>query len=121
MHPAGELGLRVVAPNFLAADKKSPKPGKSAVGRILRCHEPCEVDRTGALFDRSEPICEQRRTRWRRGGDSNPRSHKGSRDFESRRLNLTPEPLRSSSIYVCSAAVKLTDRSSALAGFASLC
>src|SRR5271155_933644 len=33
-------------------------------------------------------------TRWRRGGDSNPRSHKGSRDFESRRLNLTPEPLR---------------------------
>ena len=32
--------------------------------------------------------------RWRRGGDSNPRSHKGSRDFESRRLNLTPEPLR---------------------------
>ena len=31
---------------------------------------------------------------WRRGGDSNPRCHEGTRDFESRRLNLTPEPLR---------------------------
>ena len=36
------------------------------------------------------------RTGWRSGGDSNPRSHKGSRDFESRRLNQTPEPLRTS-------------------------
>ena len=46
--------------------------------------------------------------RWRRGGDSNPRSRKGSRDFESRRLNQTPEPLRElSSIKVCSNLVKL--------------
>ena len=36
---------------------------------------------------------------WRRGGDSNPRSHKGSRDFESRRLNQTPEPLRNRSAF----------------------
>ena len=37
---------------------------------------------------------------WRRGGDSNPRSHEGSRDFESRRLNLTPEPLRKRSAFM---------------------
>ena len=36
---------------------------------------------------------------WRRGGDSNPRSHEGSRDFESRRLNQTPEPLRNRSAF----------------------
>jgi hypothetical protein len=36
---------------------------------------------------------------WRRGGDSNPRSHKGSRDFESRRFNQTPEPLRNRSAF----------------------
>ena len=40
-----------------------------------------------------------RRLAWRRGGDSNPRSHKGSRDFESRRLNQTPEPLRNRSAF----------------------
>src|SRR6266852_4860894 len=48
-----------------------------------------------------------RHVEWRRGGDSNPRSHKGSRDFESRRLNLTPEPLRASeSIPGCYRTVK---------------
>ena len=46
-------------------------------------------------------------TGWRRGGDLNPRCHEGTRDFESRRLNQTPEPLRAPSISVCLRTVKL--------------
>ena len=41
------------------------------------------------------------------GGIRTPGASKGTRDFESRRLNLTPEPLRPPSISVCLGTVKL--------------
>ena len=63
----------VVAPNLISADKTSRKWAESAVRSVLRCHQLCEIGRVGAYFDHLSLNCKQRRTRWRRGRDSNPR------------------------------------------------
>src|SRR5579885_1683276 len=65
--------------------------------QVFTSRRQAEIPGARRAKKKARSICDQSgRTRigWRRGGDSNPRSHKGSRDFESRRLNLTPEPLR---------------------------
>src|ERR1700758_1339635 len=76
---SSDPAIFVVAPNLISADKISRKSSESPVRSILRGHKPCEIGRVGAYFDHLWPNRKRRRTRWRRGGDSNPRSHKGSR------------------------------------------
>ena len=61
---------------------------------VLRSRRMRKSPRRCALFAITSMDFAAERTRWRRGGDLNPRSHEGTRDFESRRLNQTPEPLR---------------------------
>lgn len=86
-------------PRLAAPD---PKSGASAIPPLSRGNQAATGTDGWSAATPGEPC-----NAWRRGGDSNPRSHKGSRDFESRRLNLTPEPLRNpASIYVCLIAVK---------------
>ena len=42
-----------MAPNLIAADKTRANFLKSAIGAVLRCHEPGEIGRKGPYFDQS--------------------------------------------------------------------
>ena len=102
-----------VSPNFPWTQQNSRRRQNAEILSMwfescsLWCHEIRELARFARDCEAIPRKTYRIETDWRRGGDSNPRSRKGSRDFESRRLNQTPEPLRRASrIKVCSRLVK---------------
>jgi hypothetical protein len=81
----------LIQPSPEGPEAALPEQVRAEVTAVL---EVSESTRTGTDFDHPRGNNKGRNTGWRRGGDSNPRSHEGSRDFESRRFSQTPEPLR---------------------------
>jgi hypothetical protein len=88
----------------LAANRPNPQ-----FGAFLRCHKACEIGRAGPDCDHLSAELQRRKTRWRRGADSNPRYREltHARNLAGAWRIIRPEQKRLCWREICSPEIRL--------------